>query len=102
MQIKEKRHKPEEIPRLVAQVDAAIASGLTVEEACRNAGISPSTYRRWRQKTAKRTAEGLQSNDQRILELLSEVSGQLLRLASIVESLAVSIERQNSAKAGPG
>ncbi len=44
------RRKPEQIVTLLHQAAAALGQGKTVEDICREQGISPATYHRWRQK----------------------------------------------------
>jgi len=45
-----KRQKPEQIVALLHQFDAALRQGKTIEDICREQGISPATYHRWKQK----------------------------------------------------
>lgn len=45
-----KRQKPEQIVALLRQFDAAVGLGKTIEDICREQGISPTTYHRWKQK----------------------------------------------------
>lgn len=43
-----KRRKPEQIVTLLHQVDVALGQGKTIEDICREQGISPATYHRWK------------------------------------------------------
>jgi len=43
-QIKRKFHTPEQVVKKLRQADAEIASGSTIEQICRQLGISDATY----------------------------------------------------------
>ena len=43
-----KRHTPEQIVKMLRDADARIAGGRTVEQACRDLGISDAMYYTWR------------------------------------------------------
>ncbi len=45
-----KRHTPEQIVKMLRDADATIAGGRTVEQVCRDLGISDATYYTWRKK----------------------------------------------------
>ena len=46
--MKTKTYAPEQIVRMLRQVEAGQAEGKTVEEKCRTLGIGDSTYHRWK------------------------------------------------------
>ena len=48
--MKRRFHKPEQIVNKLREADAAIASGSTVEQVCRQLGISDATYYNWRKQ----------------------------------------------------
>jgi putative transposase len=48
--MKRKHHKPEQIVKILTETDAAIAAGSTVEQVCRQLGISDATYYNWRRQ----------------------------------------------------
>ena len=76
-----KRPGPEQISKTLREFQADLDSGLNINQACRKAGIGPSTYYRW--KTLQETPV---SKDQlRVAELESEVD----RLKLLVAELAL-------------
>ena len=48
--MKRKLHSPEQIVKKLREADAAIASGSTVEQVCRQLQISDATYYNWRKQ----------------------------------------------------
>jgi transposase-like protein len=70
-----KRQKPEQIVALLHQFDAAFGQGKTVEDICREQGISPATYHRWKQKYG-----GLSVQDAKRLKELELENAKLKRL----------------------
>jgi len=48
--MKRKFHRPEQIVEKLREADAAIASGSTIEQVCRQLGISDATYYNWRKQ----------------------------------------------------
>lgn len=75
-----KRQKPEQIVALLHQFDAALGQGKTIEDICREQGISPATYHRWKQKYG-----GLSIQDAKRLKELELENAKLKRL--LAESL---------------
>ena len=55
--MKRKFHKPEQIVKKLREADAATASGSTVEQVCRQLGISDATYYNWRKQYATRDVD---------------------------------------------
>src|SRR3954466_5997631 len=75
-----KRTSPDRIASILRDIRADLDAGLNVNQACRKAGINPTTYYRW-----KALQEDPVSNEQlRMCELESEVS----RLKTLVAELA--------------
>ena len=75
------RPRPDRIAAILRDFQADLDAGLTVGQACRKAGIGPTTYYRW-----KALQENPVSNEQlRIFELEAEVA----RLKLLVAELAL-------------
>jgi transposase-like protein len=70
-----KRKKPEQIVALLHQFDAALGQDKTIEDICREQGISPATYHRWKQKYG-----GLSIQDVKRLKELELENAKLKRL----------------------
>ena len=76
-----RRPGPERIAAILRQAQADLDAGLNVDQACRKAGIAPSTYYRW-----KALREDPVSNERlRVAELEAEVG----RLKALVAELAL-------------
>src|SRR4051794_20497970 len=76
-----KRTSPDRIASILRDIRADLDAGLNVNQACRKAGINPTTYYRW-----KALQEDPVSNEQlRMCELESEVG----RLKTLVAELAL-------------
>ena len=76
-----KRPRPDQIASILRGFQADLDAGLTLHQACRKAGIGPTTYYRW-----KALQEDPVSSDQiRISELESDVD----RLKLLVAELAL-------------
>jgi len=48
--MKRKHHRPEQIVKLLREAEAKLAQGQTVDEVCRQLGISDATYYNWRKQ----------------------------------------------------
>lgn len=48
--MKRTRHSAEQIVKKLHQADSALAGGRTIEEVCKELGISPATYHRWQKQ----------------------------------------------------
>ena len=48
--MKRKFHTPEQIVKKLREADAAVASGSTIEQVCKQLGISDATYYNWRKQ----------------------------------------------------
>jgi putative transposase len=76
-----KRPGPDRIASILRDVQADLHAGLNIHQACRKAGIGPTTYYRW-----KALQENPASNEQiRVSELEAEVG----RLKFLVAELAL-------------
>lgn len=51
--MKRKYHRPEQIVKLLREAEAKLAQGQTVDELCRQLGISDATYYNWRKQYGK-------------------------------------------------
>ena len=75
--MKKKRHTPEQIVRMLRETDAKIAAGRTVEQVCRDVGISDATYYTWRKNYGRLRVDQLK----RLKELQKE-NGRLKKLVA--------------------
>ena len=76
-----KRPRPDQIAKILREIQADLDAGLNIDQACRKAGIGPTTYYRW-----KALQEEPVSREQlRISELEAEVD----RLKLLVAELAL-------------
>ena len=73
-----RRHRPEQIVRLLQEADVWLASGKTLGEVCQHLGISLRSYYLWRQRygglevqEAKRL-DHLECENERLKQLLAE------------------------------
>lgn len=86
-----RRHTPEQIIRKLAEGQKLLASGMTVEEVCRQFGIAESTWARWlsqyggmKADDAKRLKE-LEGENARLKKLLAEAELDKSMLREIAE-----------------
>ncbi|MGZ3489485.1 MAG: transposase, partial [Isosphaeraceae bacterium] len=94
-----KRPGPDRIASILRDVQADLDAGLNINQACRKAGISQTTYYRW-----KALQEDTVSNEQlRVCELEAEVG----RLKALVAELALdrrmlqeALKKNNGRKGG--
>ena len=75
--MKRKTHSPEQIVRMLREADAKIAAGSTVEQICRELGISDATYYTWRKNYGK-----MRLNQVRRLKELEKENSRLKRLVA--------------------
>jgi putative transposase len=85
-----KKYQPEQVVHLLRTIEAAVADGETVEQACRDAGIVEPTYYRWRNQfgnlqvdQAKRLKE-LEQENAKLRRLVAELSLDKLLLKDII------------------
>ena len=79
--MKAKTYSPEQIVRLLRQVEAGQSEGKTVEEMCRSLGIADSTYHRW-----KNTYGGMKTDE---VKRLKELERENERLKKLVAELSL-------------
>jgi len=79
--MKKKIHSPERIVRMLREADAKVASGSTVEQVCRELGISDGTYYKWRKQYGR-----MQLNQ---VKRLKELEKENTRLKKLVADLSV-------------
>jgi putative transposase len=86
-----KRYKPEQIVRLLRQIEVEIANGKTTPQACKEAEITVQTFYRWRKEfgglkldQAKRLKE-LERENAKLKRLVAELSLDKQVLKDIAE-----------------
>ncbi len=78
--MKRKYHTTEQIVRKLRQADAVIASGGTLETACKQLGISDATYYNWRRQYGQmklnqvKQLRSLQKENARLKKLVADIS----------------------------
>jgi len=78
--MKRKLHKPEQIVKKLREADAALSSGSTVEQVCRQLGISDATYYNWRKQYGRmkldqvKQFKSLQKENARLKKLVADIS----------------------------
>lgn len=75
--MKKTAHTPEQIIRLLREVEATLSSGATVGEVCKQRGISEATYYRW-----KKEYGGMQVDQLRRLKELEKENARLKKLVA--------------------
>ena len=89
--MKRKFHTPEQIVKKLREADAAIASGSTIEQVCRQLQISDATYYNWRKQYGQmkldqvKQLKSLQKENARLKKLVADLS---LDKAILKESLS--------------
>jgi putative transposase len=85
------RYKPEQIVTILRQAEVAIANGKTTPQACKEAGITPQTYYRWRKEygglkieQAKRMKD-LEKENLRLKRLVAELALEKQVLKDVAE-----------------
>lgn len=81
---KRRRRSPEQIISKLAEGQKLLASGLTLEEVCRQFGIAESTWARWLSQYG-----GMKAED---VKRLKELEGENARLKRIVADQALDID----------
>ncbi len=72
-----KRYTPEQIMRVLRQVEVLVANGKATDQACREAGIVEQTYYRWRKEYG-----GLKVHQTKRLKELEQENAKLKRLVA--------------------
>jgi len=75
--MKRKFHKPEQIVKKLRDADAIIASGGTVDQACRKLEISDATYYNWRKQYGQMKLDQVKQ-----LKALHKQNSQLKKLVA--------------------
>jgi len=89
--MKRRFHKPEQIVQKLREADAAIAAGSTVEQVCRQLGISDATYYNWRKQYGQmklnqiKQLKAVQKENSRLKKLVAD---QALDNAILKEALS--------------
>jgi len=74
-----KRYSDEEILNLLRQIELSLASGSSIEMACRSAGISDATYYNWRKryggmgKSQLQELKGLEKENTRLKRIVADL-----------------------------
>ena len=86
-----KRHSSEQIVKMLREAEGKIAEGRTVEEVCRERGISEATYYKWRKSYGQmkvdqvKRLKDLEKENGRLKKLVADLS---LDKAILQEALA--------------
>ena len=78
--MKRKFHTPGQIVKKLREADAAVASGSTVEQVCKQLGISDATYYNWRKQYGRmkldqvRQLKSLYKENSRLKKLVADLS----------------------------
>jgi transposase-like protein len=78
--MKRKYHTAEQIVNKLRQADAVIASGGTLEQVCKQLGISDATYYNWRRQYGQmkldqvKQLKSLQKENARLKKLVADIS----------------------------
>ena len=78
--MKRKNRRPEQIVMLLREARAKLSEGLTVEEVCRQIGISEATYYNWRKQYGQmdvnqaRQLKAVQKENVRLKKLVADLS----------------------------
>jgi len=89
--MKRKFRTPEQIVKKLREADAAVASGSTVEQVCKQLGISDATYYNWRKQYGQmklnqvKQLKTLQKENTRLKKLVAD---QALDIAIFKEALS--------------
>lgn len=75
--MKRKTHSPEQIVKKLREADKIIATGGTVNQACKQLGISDATYYNWRKQYGK-----MQLNQVKQLKTLKKENARLKKLVA--------------------
>ena len=74
-----KRYSDEDVLNLLRQIELSLASGSSIEMACRSAGISDATYYNWRQryggmgKSQLQELKGLEKENTRLKRIVADL-----------------------------
>jgi len=74
-----KRYSDEDVLNLLRQIELSLASGSSIETACRSAGISDATYYNWRKryggmgKSQLQEFKGLEKENTRLKRIVADL-----------------------------
>ena len=70
-----KRYSDEDVLNLLRQIELSLASGSSIETACRSAGISDATYYNWRKRYGGQLQElkGLEKENTRLKRIVADL-----------------------------
>jgi putative transposase len=86
-----KRRTAEEAQRLMSEIEREVAKGLTVELACRAAGVSVNCYYNWKQRFANPAGSeaarirGLEAEVRRLKTLVADLALDKQMLQDVVQ-----------------
>jgi len=78
--MKKNRHSSEQIVKMLREAEAKIAEGRTVEEVCREMGVSDATYYKWRKSYGQmkvdqvKRLKDLEKENGRLKKLVADLS----------------------------
>lgn len=78
--MRSRNHSPEQIVRMLREADAKLAAGATVEQICKEFGVSDGTYYKWRKDYGRmhldqvRHLKELQKENSRLKKLVADLS----------------------------
>jgi len=81
-----KRYSDEDVLNLLRQIELSLASGSSIEMACRSAGISDATYYNWRKrcggmgKSQLQELKGLEKENTRLKRIVADLEPDKLIL----------------------
>ena len=75
--MKRKRYTPEQILKLLDQIQIKASNGHTLQEACRELGVKEMTFYRWKKKYG-----GMESEEVRRLKKLERQNNQLKEIVA--------------------
>ena len=74
-----KRYSDEDVLNLLRQIELSLASGSSIETACRSAGISDATYYNWRKRYGRMSKsqlhelKGLEKENTRLKRIVADL-----------------------------
>jgi putative transposase len=77
LEMKRKRHTPEQVVRLLREAEAKLANGKTVPDVCKELGVSEATFHRWRNQYG-----GMKAPDAKRLRELEKENARLKRIVA--------------------
>jgi putative transposase len=78
LEMKRKRHSPEEVIRKLREADGRLANGESIAQVCRDLGVSETTYHRWKNQFG-----GMKAPEaKRLRELEKEKENTRLRIVA--------------------